>query len=39
MQEKIELVEEMRIAEAQLAAGLGVSNIDARSQILERLKR
>ncbi|MGR3024863.1 type II toxin-antitoxin system Phd/YefM family antitoxin, partial [Vibrio vulnificus] len=30
MQEKIELLEEMRTAEAQLASGLGVSNDDAR---------
>ncbi len=34
MQEKIELLEEMRTAEAQLAAGLGISNEDARSQVL-----
>ncbi|EOG7599867.1 type II toxin-antitoxin system Phd/YefM family antitoxin, partial [Vibrio cholerae] len=37
MQEKIELLEEMRTAEAQLAAGLGVSNEDARSQVLGRI--
>ncbi len=34
MQEKIELLEEMRTAEAQLASGLGVSNEDARAQVL-----
>ncbi len=37
MQEKIELLEEMRTAEAQLASGLGVSNEDARSQVLGRI--
>ncbi len=39
MQEKIELLEEMRTAEAQLAAGLGVSNEDARAQVLGRIKK
>lgn len=39
MQEKIELLEEMRTAEAQLASGLGVSNEDARTQVLGRIKR
>lgn len=39
MQEKIELLEEMRTAEAQLASGLGVSNNDARTQILGRIKK
>ncbi|WP_087016512.1 type II toxin-antitoxin system Phd/YefM family antitoxin [Thaumasiovibrio subtropicus] len=39
MQEKIELLEEMRIAEAQLASDLGVSNEDARAQVLERIKK
>jgi prevent-host-death family protein len=39
MQEKIELLEEMRTAEAQLASGLGVSNEDARAQVLGRLKK
>ena len=38
MQEKIELLEEMRTAEAQLASGLGVTNEDARSQVLGRIK-
>ncbi|RBW67118.1 prevent-host-death family protein [Vibrionales bacterium C3R12] len=38
MQEKIELLEEMRTAEAQLASGLGVSNEDARAQVLGRIK-
>jgi len=33
------LLEEMRTAEAQLAAGLGVSNNDARSQILGRINK
>ncbi|MGR3136615.1 type II toxin-antitoxin system Phd/YefM family antitoxin [Vibrio vulnificus] len=39
MQEKIELLEEMRTAEAQLASGLGVSNDDARAQVLGRIKK
>ena len=39
MQEKIELLEEMRTAEAQLASGLGVSNNDARAQVLGRIKK
>ena len=39
MQEKIALLEEIHTAEAQLAAGLGVSNKDARSQVLERINR
>ncbi|MDF4993271.1 type II toxin-antitoxin system Phd/YefM family antitoxin [Vibrio parahaemolyticus] len=39
MQEKIELLEEMRTAEAQLASGLGVSNEDARGQVLGRIKK
>ncbi|KOY43031.1 antitoxin [Vibrio parahaemolyticus] len=39
MQEKIELLEEMRTAEAQLASGLGVSNEDARAQVLGRLHK
>ena len=39
MQEKIELLEEMRTAEAQLASGLGVSNDDARAQVLERINK
>ncbi|MGF1761793.1 type II toxin-antitoxin system Phd/YefM family antitoxin [Aliivibrio kagoshimensis] len=38
MQEKIELLEEMRTAEAQIAADLGVSNDDARAQVLGRIK-
>lgn len=38
MQEKIELLEEMRTAEAQLASGLGVSQEDARAQVLARIK-
>ncbi|AXN05148.1 type II toxin-antitoxin system Phd/YefM family antitoxin [Vibrio anguillarum] len=39
MQEKIELLEEMRTAEAQLASGLGVSNDDARAQVLGRITK
>lgn len=39
MQEKIELLEEMRIAEAQLAAGQGITNEDARSHVLRRIKK
>ena len=39
MQEKIELLEEMRTAEAQLASGLGVSNEDPRAQVLGRVKK
>ena len=38
MKEKIELLEEIQKAEAQLAAGLGVSNSEARSQVLSRIK-
>ena len=38
MQEKIELLEELRMAEAQLAAGSGVSNNDARAQVMARIK-
>lgn len=37
MQEKIELLEEMRTAESQLASGLGVTNEDARAQVLARI--
>ncbi|UIP30417.1 type II toxin-antitoxin system Phd/YefM family antitoxin [Photobacterium sp. TLY01] len=39
MQEKIELLEEMRTAEAQLASDLGVSHEDARVQVLARIKK
>ena len=38
MQEKIELLEEVQKAEAQLSAGQGISNSDARSKILESIK-
>ncbi|RHW74640.1 type II toxin-antitoxin system Phd/YefM family antitoxin [Colwellia sp. RSH04] len=38
MQEKIELLEEVQKAEAQLSAGLGVSNSDARAQVLKSIK-
>lgn len=37
MQEKIELLEELPMAEAQLSAGAGVSNSDARAQVLARI--
>ena len=37
MQEKIELLEEVQKAEAQLSAGLGISNSDARAQILKSI--
>lgn len=39
MQEKIELLEELQTAETQFADGLGVSNQDAKSYILEKLKK
>jgi len=39
MQEKIELLEEVQKAEAQLSVGLGVSSSDAREQILQSIKR
>lgn len=39
MQEKIELLEEIRTAESQFAEGLGISNQEARKQILGRLKK
>ncbi len=39
MQEKIELLEEMQIAEAQFSEGLGVSNHDARNYILGKIKK
>lgn len=39
MQEKIELLEEVQKAEAQFSAGLGISNSDARKQILQSLER
>ncbi|MDP5138803.1 type II toxin-antitoxin system Phd/YefM family antitoxin [Rheinheimera baltica] len=38
MQEKIELLEELRMAEAQLSSGAGVSNNDAKAQVLARIK-
>ena len=38
MQEKIELFEEIQKSEVQFSAGLGVSNSDARVQILKRIK-
>lgn len=39
MQEKIELLEEVQKAELQLASGQGVSNSDARSQVLAKLNQ
>lgn len=39
MQDKLELLEEMRIAENQLVSGYGVSNENARAQVLQRLKK
>ena len=39
MQEKIELLEEVQKAEAQLSVGLGVSSSDARKQILQSIQR
>ena len=39
MQEKIELLEDVQKAEAQLSAGLGISNSDARKQVLQSLER
>jgi antitoxin YefM len=38
MQEKIELLEEVQKAQAQLSAGLGISNSDARTHILKSIK-
>tara|TARA_R110001583_G_scaffold19882_3_gene77166 strand:- start:157 stop:306 length:150 start_codon:yes stop_codon:yes gene_type:complete len=38
MQEKIELLEEKQKAEAQLFTGLGISNSDARAQVLQSIK-
>lgn len=39
MQEKIELLEEIQKAEAQLSAGLGVSNEDARTRVLQNIQK
>ncbi|MGB0662263.1 MAG: type II toxin-antitoxin system Phd/YefM family antitoxin [Pontibacterium sp.] len=39
MQEKIELLEEVRAAESQLAAGMGASNEEARAHVLGRIKK
>ncbi|NPA72800.1 MAG: type II toxin-antitoxin system Phd/YefM family antitoxin [Gammaproteobacteria bacterium] len=39
MQERIELLEEIQKSEAQISAGLGLSNSDARSQILMSIKK
>jgi len=38
MQEKIELLEEVQKAEAQLSSGLGVSSSDARKRILQTIQ-
>lgn len=37
MQEKIELFEDIQKAEVQLSAGLGLSNADARAQVLKSI--
>jgi antitoxin YefM len=37
MQEKIELFEDIQKAEVQLSAGLGLSNSDARAQVLNSI--
>ena len=39
MQEKIELLEEIRAAESQLASGMGTSNEEARAHVLGRIKK
>ena len=39
MVEKLELLEDIRVADAQLRAGQGVENEDARAQLLARLKK
>ncbi|WP_068547703.1 type II toxin-antitoxin system Phd/YefM family antitoxin [Thalassotalea crassostreae] len=39
MQEKIELLEEVQKAELQLASGQGISNSDARAQVLAKLNQ
>lgn len=39
MQEKIELLEEIRAAEAQIESGNSVSNSDARSLVLGRINK
>ena len=39
MQEKYKLEEEMRTADAPLNTGLGISNDDACTQVLERIKK
>ena len=39
MQEKIELLEEVQKAEAQLSAGLGVSSSEARKRVLQSIHR
>ena len=39
MQEKIELLEEVQKAEAQLSTGLGVSSSEARKRILQSIQR
>jgi len=38
MQEKIELLEELQKSEFQLSSGLGISNSDARAQILTSIE-
>lgn len=39
MQEKIELLEEVQKAELQLSAGEGISNADARAEVLGKLSK
>jgi antitoxin YefM len=39
MQEKIEMLEEIQQAEIQLASDQGVSNADARAQVLAQLNK
>jgi prevent-host-death family protein len=39
MQEKIELLEEVQKAELQIASGKGITNSDARAQILAKLNK
>lgn len=38
MQDKIELLEDIQKAEAQLNAGLGVPNLEAREKIMQSIK-
>ena len=38
MQEKLELLEKIQKAEAQISAGSGISNSDARAQVLNSIR-